>query len=400
MIRTIDIENYKSISKLRLELGRVTVLIGANGSGKSNILEAIALASAASQDKLDNEFLISRGIRVTETRFMRSAFDDASETSKANQVGFTDEEPTVEIARDLRPFIRIAALGDDDVSFRCEIFADETASFPRWKQSPQITPEELVGSLKESGMSYKENLSLKTLLKLATDFIAHQRERSAGALPRFLVYAPENSALRTFQAEGQILPLGIRGEGLFAHLKGLESEQFKERLHEIRENLKLIEWFETFLIPENLNAGERAIKIQDRFLAKGALFDQRSANEGFLFLLFYITLFISPETPAFFSIDNIDNSLNPKMCTALVRLIIELAEEHDKQNILTSHNPAVLDGLDLADERQRLLVVDRDKRGQTRVRRVDPPKPSPGQQPISLSEAFMRGYLGGLPKNF
>ena len=125
-----------------------------------------------------------------------------------------------------------------------------------------------------------------------------------------------------------------------------------------------------------------------------------AANEGFLFLLFYITLFISPETPGFFSIGNVDNSLNPKMCTILISQIIKLAEEYDKQVILTSHNPAVLDGLDLTDDSQRLVVVDRDKKGHTRVRRVDPPKSDAGQQSINLSEAFMRGYIGGLPKNF
>ncbi|MGB3264419.1 MAG: AAA family ATPase [Microcoleus sp.] len=75
MIGEVRIENYKSIQKLKLELGRVTVLIGENGCGKSNILEAIALASAAADDKLDNEFLASRGIRVTEPQLMRSAFD-------------------------------------------------------------------------------------------------------------------------------------------------------------------------------------------------------------------------------------------------------------------------------------------------------------------------------------
>ena len=47
MIGRIVIENYKSIESLTLDLGRVTVLVGANGSGKSNILEAIALCSAA-----------------------------------------------------------------------------------------------------------------------------------------------------------------------------------------------------------------------------------------------------------------------------------------------------------------------------------------------------------------
>ena len=164
--------------------------------------------------------------------------------------------------------------------------------------------------------------------------------------------------------------------------------------------MKLIDWFETFVIPQNLSPGERTIRIQDRYLSDGALFDQRSANEGFLFLLFYITLLISPETPAFFAIDNIDTSLNPKLCIALLQQVATLAKEYDKQVILTTHNPAVLDGLDLHDDEQRLLVVDRNKNGHTRVRRVDPPKPSAGQLPVSLSEAFLRGYIGGLPKNF
>ncbi|MCU0541542.1 MAG: AAA family ATPase [Oscillatoriaceae cyanobacterium Prado104] len=75
MLKEVRIKNYKSIQKLKLELGRVTVLIGENGCGKSNILEAIALASAAADDKLDNEFLASRGIRVTEPQLMRSAFE-------------------------------------------------------------------------------------------------------------------------------------------------------------------------------------------------------------------------------------------------------------------------------------------------------------------------------------
>ena len=52
MIKEIDIENYKSIQKLKLKLGRVTVLIGENGCGKSNILEAIALSAASAGNKL------------------------------------------------------------------------------------------------------------------------------------------------------------------------------------------------------------------------------------------------------------------------------------------------------------------------------------------------------------
>ena len=401
MIRKINIENYKSLPRLCLELGRVTVLIGANGSGKSNILEAIAFASAASQNKLDNEFLISRGIRVTETQFMRSAFDKSQSAQPELKISFQkDDELSIEKVRARGNVIKITVEGDDEVAFGCELYPDETTSYPQWRQSEPIQISELLDALNEVKLPGKTKITRQLMEQLLARISQDLRTRPAGSLPSFLVYVPENSALRTFQAEGQILPLGIKGEGLFSHLKGLDSEHNRERLENIRKRLKLIEWFESFVIPENLSPGERVIKIQDQFIPHGVLFDQRSANEGFLFLLFYMTLFISPETPSFFSIDNIDNSLNPKICTELVRQINVLASEYDKQVILTTHNPAVLDGLDLNDENQRLVVVDRDKKGHTRVRRVDPPKPAAGKQPISLSEAFMRGYIGGLPKNF
>jgi energy-coupling factor transporter ATP-binding protein EcfA2 len=394
MIRKVRVENFKSIADLTLDLGCVTVLIGANGSGKSNILEAIALASAAAQNKLDNEFLISRGIRVTETRFMRSAFDEPRKYSEATQTSLQkDNEPAIEKGRRSREGIQISVHGDHDVAFDCELSGDDSASYPRWKQRPSRVVSEVVEAiahLKVAGLALED---------FTPEFLNSVFTRRS-VLPGFLVFAPENSALRTFQAEGQILPLGIRGEGLFAHLKALNSEPYRKRLVKIKERLTLIEWFESFDIPEDLGPGERSIRIRDRYLPEGILFDQRSANEGFLFLLFYITLFISPDTPDFFSIDNIDSSLNPKVCTALLQQLTALAEEHDKQVILTTHNPAVLDGLDLHDDNQRLLVVDRNKAGHTRVCRVDPPKPSAGSLPVSLSEAFMRGYIGGLPKNF
>ncbi|MFN9059932.1 MAG: AAA family ATPase, partial [Pseudanabaena sp.] len=82
MFTEVQIENYKSIQNLKINLGRVNVFIGENGCGKTNILEAIALAGAAAGNKLDNEFLAPRGIRVTEPEFMRSAFDKRNVTKE------------------------------------------------------------------------------------------------------------------------------------------------------------------------------------------------------------------------------------------------------------------------------------------------------------------------------
>jgi predicted ATPase len=380
IVREVSIENYKSIRKLTLELGQVNVLIGANGSGKSNILEAIAYGSAAARNKLDNEYLVPRGIRVVEPRFMRAAFP-----------GGDAKAPVV---------VWCQVQGERKLRFAVDL---EHRSLASSDQARVLTNPDGIGEVLLAEMAEELGKQPEELRKRMESLIRSARfDNAIRAMlpPDFLIYAPENSALRIFQAEPQILPLGVKGEGLFAHLKALSAQGHGERLAAICDSLALLDWFERLEIPKDLTAGERSLLIRDRYLAEGALFDQRSANEGFLFLLFYLTLFISDATPSFFAIDNVDASLNPKLVTTLVEQLVKLAKKHDKQVIFTTHNPAVLDGIDLSDDEQRLFVTERGRDGATRTRRVKPPKPLDGDAPVSLSEAFVRGYLGGLPKNF
>jgi AAA domain, putative AbiEii toxin, Type IV TA system len=217
----------------------------------------------------------------------------------------------------------------------------------------------------------------------------------------FSIFSLENSALRLFEKEGQLEPLGINGEGLFKLIKYFGTEPGALKLKELRQHLQLFAWFEDIDIPPSLFEAENYLKIRDRYLAEGiGHFDQRSVNEGFLFVLFYFCLLISDLTPRFFAIDNLEASLNPKLCTKLMRSLVELAKKSDKQMVITTHSPAVLDGLDLSDDEQRLFLVYRNADGHTKLKRLTKPQPLPGQDPVKLSEAFARGYLGGLPKNF
>ncbi len=359
LVREVTVENYKSVKETTVELGRVNVLIGANGSGKSNVLEAIAYGSCAARGKVDNEYLAPRGIRVVEPRVLRSAFPKSASNS--------------------------------EVRITFQVAEQKPITFHGYPERPQ-----------EVGFLFT-SIALNMVAKRGTSRQAEaivRRELERQSPPDFLIYAPENSALRIFQSEPQILPLGVKGEGLFAHLKALGAQKRSKALVEITKHLALLDWFEKFEIPKNLAPGERSLLIRDRYLAEGALFDQRSANEGFLFILFYLTAFISDQTPSFFAIDNVDAGLNPRLVTSIVRTLVTLAKKHDKQVIFTTHNPAVLDGLDLSDDDQRLFVADRASDGSTKIRRVPRPKAIAGRPPVPLSEAFLRGYLGGLPKNF
>jgi predicted ATPase len=91
--------------------------------------------------------------------------------------------------------------------------------------------------------------------------------------------------------------------------------------------------------------------FRDRFMRRGNnLFSAENANEGILHVLFYLGLFMSDRTPRVFGIDNIETALNPQMCRELIKELAALAKTHHKQALITTHNPAILDGLNLHDD--------------------------------------------------
>ena len=399
MIKSIKISNFKSVVDLSLELGSFNVLIGENGCGKSNILEAIAFGAASNADKLDNEFLGSRGIRATQSEFMFSAFENGKKP-KSIEINFTDTDNKIYPVN-----LKIESEGTQkwvntnkgvakrviDKWFIDNI--DKNKDLPDNKSNKEI---ELVwfktirSILKESIPEGYLNFSfLSTIMDLL-----FKNEQ----IGEFIIYNPEQSFLRDFRESKQIFPLGIKGEGLFQELKRITNgKKTNPQIDEIKELLVLIDWFEDFKTPANLLSNEFTLQVKDKYLHKNLqYFDQQSTNEGFLFLLFYFTLFISKDTPPFFAIDNIEASFNPKLCTKVIQTLAMLTKEKKKQVIITTHNPAAIDGIDLQDDDQRLFVVSRNMEGHTKVRRIEY-KPN---RSISLSEAWRKGLIGGLPDNF
>jgi predicted ATPase len=384
MIKSIQIQNFKSVVDLQLDLGSFNVLIGENGCGKSNILEGIAFGAAASADKLDFEFLGSRGIRLTNPEFMFSAFE-ISKAKKTINVNF------VELAKDYN--FQIKNNYKKWVSYEYESKIEE-----RNKQIKELLLEnDLVNS--DNSKKNITNDGILLFRKLVTDFLLESKlQNSNDYISNFFVYSLEESKLRRFEDTNQIYPLGIKGEGLFQYLKELmKDEKNADIINEIKENLGLLDWYEDFALPNNMMQNEYGLSVKDRYLHENlSFFDQRSTNEGFLFLLFYATLFISKDTPQFFAIDNIDASFNPKLCMKLVRNLAALAKKHNKQVIVTTHNPAVLDGLNLNDDDQRLFVVRRNEEGHTKAKRVE----HKAERTMKLSEVWTNGFIGGLPENF
>ena len=70
MINKFSIQGFKSLHNVRdLELGLVNIFIGATGSGKSNLLEAIGVLGAAISGRVDDQSLLQRGVLIHLVRF-------------------------------------------------------------------------------------------------------------------------------------------------------------------------------------------------------------------------------------------------------------------------------------------------------------------------------------------
>jgi hypothetical protein len=174
--------------------------------------------------------------------------------------------------------------------------------------------------------------------------------------------------------------------------------------------LELIGWAKSYgsasatdlPLPPAASSSPRVIRFVDRYMKEGRnVVSGYDASEGALFVLFLAVLAVHPKAPSFCAVDNADHGLNPGLATALMKHFAGwvLSSEDQRQILMTSHNPAVLDGLPLQDERVRLFTVDRDNDGKTIVKRVvvDAKLLDMAAKGWTLSRLWMNKLIGGMP---
>ena len=417
---------------------RVNLFIGENGAGKSNILESLAIFSAATSNMLSNEFLASRGIRPIDpltTITKLPLCDDDSEESSGDK-SKNDEFSIFEMLDGF--FIGVVACHDKDDPYgqlKAEIFTPRPDSVPssyslneeNLDDKNSYLHKDLFYIFDEINKNFKDIDELKHLYtdeiyqkikeespekleklkEIRTKLFCIERsmkllnnlDNKKSSQDNFVIFNPDTYVLMGGKGQSYIQPLGVNGEGLFT-LLGVMAKTEPENFKDVIELASIFNWLEKIEIKFNIN-NEVEIILKDRFM--GDIIKPQNANEGFLFTLFYACLFCSKQTPSIFAVENIDKSLNPRLCQILIKKLAEKAKKHKKQVFLSTHNPAVLDGIDLLDPEETIFVVERKYTGETRLRELTEeniPKPRKEGEKIHLSEAFLRGYLGGIPSNF
>jgi AAA15 family ATPase/GTPase len=397
MLKRLHISNYKSIYDETIELGRFNVFIGENGSGKTNALEALGMASAASENKLSNDELALKGIRVAKPTITFSSFLGEQQKDEI-LIEYEDENHNEPI-------------------LITNIFSNNNAKdiFSKWKLKYKI-----FNKSKGESINYEDSFlplfdKMKNdvddnLKSEILDFTAILKEMEVGFLKQsliknFKIYNLSTQTLRGIGGTSRAIP-GIQGENLDRLIESFNEEERAK----LEAYAYFISWLDKIEIDSEdshkrnghkLDRSTSVLYFRDKFMQKkNNLFSAENANEGVLHILFYLALFISKHTSKLLGIDNIETALNPELCRKLTEQLVKLSKENDRQVLITTHSPSALDGLDLHDDEQRLFKVYRNRKGHTKVKRIQlKPDQKLNGEGLKLSELWMRNYIGAIPQN-
>jgi len=393
MLSLIEVKRFKSLVQLRLELGRVNVFIGANGSGKSNILEAIGVLGAAAFGRVDDETLLRRGVRPGLPQLYKTQF------------------PGLERV----PHIFLRGRAASGADYRVSLWNPQDDPNPAWQFKTEKLTDDAGKTIetrdpREGKRNREQGKVALAMFRLETDAPALVL---VDLLRAYGIHTPNTPVLRGLVQDLQSRePVGLAGGRLPESIEELLHLSLKDadvaaRLDQVR---SLVDWASDFSaaasvdVPLSPSAARSRLVVRflDKFMSRERnVLTGYDASEGALYVLYCAALALHPKSPRFLALDNLDQAINPVLARKLIELLCSWLADAvpPRQWLVTCHNPAILDGLPLDQPNVRLFSVDRDSAGHTTVRVIDlaeAVRARPSEE-WTLSRMWMNGLLGGVP---
>ena len=358
----ITVKGFKSIGCIeRLELRAINLLIGANGSGKSNFIGVFSFLQAIRDKRLRDyvgraggaDRLLHFGSKRTDSLTVHVSFNNGVTQYKIELVATDADElnPTSEVVyfwnkeherpheTSIRGYKGEAAIGDHSKGGVAKYVRSHLG---RWR------------------LYHFHDTSSSSPLKKPADLHDNSYLRPDGAnLPAFLYY------LRKKQETSYDL---------------------------IRDSVELAApFFEDFqLKPLALN--ENKIRLEWRHRGSDAYFDASSLSDGSLRFIALATLLLQPAKlrPSVILLDEPELGLHPYAITLLASLVKQAAV--DTQIVIATQSPLLLDHFEPED----VLVAER-VNGHTEFSRLDSERLKHWLEDYSLGQLWEKNELGGRP---
>ena len=328
----LSISGFKSISSarpMRLELGKINVLLGANGSGKSNLLSIIALLNAINNGLLQ-QYVARQGASALLHGGPQKTSKIALQLEFADEIGSLSRYTlTLKYGLPNRLYIaeeRIALTSADGKGRReYDIYSDSN----------------------ESGLRQylEENGAAMAFKGMSSAYIFQFNNTSIGAPIRLMSGVYDCAALR------------FDGGNLAAYLRQLKMvEEYRPYYDRIVSFVRsVVPQFGDFRLDE-INNGSVWLTWHDRFNSS-YLFGPHQLSDGSIRFVALAAALLSPPKlmPGLILLDEPELGLHPHAIDKLVGMI-KIASVNS-QVVVATQAPRLVDGFDV--EQVRLMDVDR-----------------------------------------
>ncbi|MEW6697774.1 MAG: AAA family ATPase [Bacillota bacterium] len=378
MLYKIELSGFKSIKTMEIDLKPLNVLIGANGSGKSNFISFFKMLNYAMSGYLQGyigesggaDSLLHYGSRYTPEVAGTLYFDtEAGENTY---------------------HLRLTSAAQDTL-----IFADEAIAFTKrgTAKAPLIS---LGAGHKESGLisliegrpqlkSGKVNIKTAKVIKTIMDRwrVYHFHDTSAQAKIKKTSYIHDNFYLRS--------DAGNLAAFLYL-LRETKADYYRRIVSTIR---LMAPFFDDFLLyPSKYNENNILLNWKEKGAPPDAIFGPHQLSDGTLRMMALVTLLLQPELPDLIIVDEPELGLHPYAINVLASLLKSVSTK--TQIIVSTQSVPLIDQLEPED----LIVVDREIAAdvyKSIFRRLSTEDLSEWLDEYTLGQLWEKNVLGGRP---
>jgi predicted ATPase len=377
-IESISIKGFKSIREMNLDLRQLNVLIGANGSGKSNFISAFRFLNQIAEKNLQNHV---RASAVGAEQLLYFGRKVTSEISLGVRLHIppklpagTNAELTDEIGDEVVHYrVRLAPTPDDNLFFSHEGYSYQYG--PKYMRENVGTP--LGQGHKESLLGGKLWPEFQTLHRLIHCRAYHFHDTS------------ENSPVKQNGDIHDNRQLRSDGKNLAAMLYLLQDHQ-PSYYDRIVSTVRLVAPFFDNFVLHPMAKDPNLIRLRWRHRDHADDFDIFQLSDGTLRFICLATLLLQPVPPLLIIIDEPELGLHPSAIALLAEMLQSAATR--SQVIISTQSVSLINHFQPDD----IVVVDREE-DQSVFRRHSADELAGWLEDYSLGEIWEKNLIGGRP---
>lgn len=366
MIQSFTIENFKSYKKAELKLAPLTVMVGANASGKSNALEAIRFLSWMAQgQKLSSlQFEVNQNNAAIRGQIRDIFFRGQNDFT----VGCTMHDQALphkwilQMNLDLRLGKEIHISRESMYIDSGEMLYETTKptvdlatdisvawnNFARGGKKPQVICSDQLAIFTQMSADGKINPSYKK-----SNILIGQRSRYTEALlSRILFLDPSPQSMRDYSFTSDTNLKG-NGSNLSAVLYNLVNQKEDNLISQEGSQKSEILNFIKSLPEQDISdlgflegpRGEVMVTLTETFGNEKRKMDAGVLSDGTLRILAIAAALLSAPEHSIVIIEEIDNGVHPSRAKQLLNQINKIALRRRLRIVLSTHNPALMDAL-------------------------------------------------------